>query len=114
MASMLKEYYKPWVGSAKRIGLILATISTIFLFTGTACLAGSSAFHRYHGLSLEHWKRGYHHPVRSQKHKRHRFFNERAFEFRHGSGHIRLRWRNARARWELNENTVGYARVMMI
>jgi hypothetical protein len=74
---MLKEYYKPWVGSAKRIGLILATISTVFLFTGTACLAGSSVFHRYHGLSLEHWKRGYHHPVRSQKHKRHRFFKNR-------------------------------------
>jgi hypothetical protein len=77
MASTLKEHYKPWVGSAKRIALIVATISTIFVFTGTACLAGSRAFHRYHGLSLKHWKNGYHHPVRSQKHKRHRFFKNR-------------------------------------
>lgn len=77
MASTLKEHYKPWVGSAKRIGLIVATVSTMFVFTGKACLAGSSAFHRYHGLSLGHWKRGYHHPVRSQKHKRHRFFKNR-------------------------------------
>ena len=77
MASTLKEHYKPWVGSAKRIGLVVATISTIFVFTGTACLAGSSAFHRYHGLSLEHWKRGYHHSVRPKKNKHHRYFKNR-------------------------------------
>jgi hypothetical protein len=77
MTSTLKEYYKPWVGSAKRIGLIVATISTIFVFTGTACLAGSNAFPRSHGLSLKHRKNGYHHFVRPQKHKRHRFFKNR-------------------------------------
>ena len=77
MLSSLQECYKLWVGLAKRIGLIAGTISTIFVFTGTACLAGSSAFHRYHGLSLEHWKRGYHHSVGPQKQKRHRSFKNR-------------------------------------
>ena len=77
MPSTLKSYYKLWLSSAKRIGLIAAASSTMFVFTGTVCLAGSNAFHRYHGLSLAHWKSGYHHFVRPQKHKRHRFFKNR-------------------------------------
>ena len=77
MLSYPKKYYKPWLSSAKRIGLIAAIISSTFVFAGTACLARSNAFHKYHGISLAHWKSGYHHFVRPQKHKRHRFFKNR-------------------------------------
>ena len=77
MPSTLKKYYKLWLSSAKRIGLIAAIISTMFVFTGTACLAGNNAFPRSHGLSLKHRKNGYHQFVRPQKHKRHRFFKNR-------------------------------------
>ena len=77
MPSTIKKYYKLWVSSAKRIGLIAAIVSTMFVFASTVCLAGSDSFHRYHGLSLAHWKSGYHHFVRPQKQKRQRFLKNR-------------------------------------
>lgn len=57
----------------RRTGLLVTLISVTFLVTGTICFAGSIAFHRSHGLSLQHWKSGYHHFTNTQEHKRHRF-----------------------------------------
>ena len=77
MSTTLKKYYQLLLSSARRISLIAAIISTMFVFTGTACLSGSNAFHRYYGLSLAHWKSGYHRPVRPNKQKGHRFLRNR-------------------------------------
>jgi len=66
-------HHQAGMGIMRLIGLLAALISAIMLVTGTACLAGSIAFRRSNGLSLQHCKSGYHHFTKTQKHKSHRF-----------------------------------------
>jgi hypothetical protein len=61
----------------RRIVLLATMISAIFLVTGTTCFAGSISFHRSHGLSLQHWKKGHHRFAGSRKHKRNRLLKHR-------------------------------------
>ena len=70
-------YHRGRIGTMKRIGLLATLTSVLFLFTGTTCLAGSTAFHRSQGLSLQQWKRGYLHFVGSQDHTHQSFYKYR-------------------------------------
>lgn len=74
---VLTTSHQGGIVTMRRIVLLATMISAIFLVTGTTCFAGSISFHRSHGLSLQHWKKGHHRFAGSRKHKRNRLLKHR-------------------------------------